>query len=242
MAVKAEPLSYSVDGVEMLSTYYVDDATTGRRPGVLVFSDARGLDDVAHNGARRLAEQGYAAIACDVYGGGRYIEDRDEAIELATRLVAAPDMTRNRGVAGIAALTAHPEVDPSKIAAMGYCFGGNVAVEIARGGVPLAASVGFHGGAVPPMAERTRNITGKILLCLGSNDPMIPLEMRTPFEEDMRAAGVDFRMHIYGGVYHSFTNPAIDQQMNMPETFRYDAKAEARSWKEMIALFEEVFG
>ena len=225
MAVKAEPLSYSVDGVEMLSTYYVDEAKAGRRPGVLVFSDARGLDDVAHGGARRLAEQGFAAIACDVYGGGRYIEDRDEAIRLATELVAAPDLTGKRGAAGIAALTAHAQVDPSKIAAMGYCFGGNVAVEIARGGAPLAASVGFHGGAVPPIPERSRNITGKVLLCLGANDPMIPLEMRTAFEEDMRAAGVDFRMHLYGGVYHSFTNPAIDQQMNMPDTFRYDPKA-----------------
>ena len=240
MAIKVEPMTYEVDGVTMCSTYYVDEDLKEKRPGILVFADARGLDDVTHAGARRLAEQGYPALACDVYGGGRYIENLEEAVALATQLVAEPDLTRGRGIAGIDALTAHAEVDADRIGAVGYCFGGNVAVEVARGGVPLAASVGFHGGAVPPMPARSKNISGKILLCLGAEDPMIPLEMRTAFEEDMRAADVDFRMHLYGRVYHSFTRPNA-HLLNKPNASRYDAGAEARSWKEMMALFDEVF-
>lgn len=240
MTIRIEPTAYDVGDTTMLSTYYADDAITDRRPGILVFSDARGIDDVTHAGARRLAESGYSALVCDVYGEGRYIEDVTEAIALATRLVKEPSLSRDRGIAGIAALTAHPEVDADRIGAVGYCFGGNVAVEVARGGVPLRAAVGFHGGAVPPDPERSRNITGKILLCLGAEDPMIPRAMRTAFIDDMREADVDFRMHLYGRTYHSFTRPDA-HLLNKPDASRYDAGAEARSWAEMLALFDEVF-
>lgn len=241
MALIEEKLTYTIDGVEMHSTFYADDAVTEKRPGVLVFPDARGLDHVSYGGARRLAEEGFPALACDFYGGGRYIESTDEAIPLATKLARNADLMAQHGREAIAALSARPEVDASRIAAIGYCFGGNVSVEIARSGLPLLAAVGFHGGAVAPDPARSKTITGKILLLLGACDPMIPIPMRNAFEEDMRAANVDFRMHIYGRVYHAFTNPKAET-VGLPDAVIYDAAADARSWVEMKAMLAEVFG
>ena len=240
MAVRETELTYEVGGVEMRSMFYSDDALTGDLPGVLVYPDARGLDDVARGGARRLAEEGYRALACDFYGEGQYIDNSQEAIAKATALVQQPEQIYANGRAALAAMAAQPGVDGGKVAAMGYCLGGNVAVEIARGGVPLLAAIGFHGGAVPP-SETSRNIAGKVLLCLGANDPMIAIPMRNAFEQDMVAAGVDFRLHLYGGVYHSFTNPRA-AEVNMPDAVRYDRVAEERSWAETKSLLAEVFG
>ncbi len=240
MAITSEVLTYEINGVTMHSTYYVDDAVSGSRPGILVFPDARGLDQVSHGAAHRLAEEGYAALACDFYGGGRYIEDPEEAIPLARSLAGDYKLMVAHGKAAIGAITGRGIADPDRIAAIGFCFGGNVSVEIARSGIPLKAAVGFHGGAVKPDPVRSPTITGKVLLCLGASDPMIPIAMRTAFEEDMQAAGVDFRMHIYGGVFHSFTNPKAGEH-GMEASSRYDPAAKERSWIEMSALLNEVF-
>lgn len=240
MVLKTEEISYEVEGVLMRSRFYVDEALPGPRPCVLVYPDARGLDDVSYGAARRLAEDGYAALACDFYGNGRYIADPQEAIPFARAFVGNPQAMTIGGHAAVRAVSSRPAVDASKLAAMGYCLGGNVAVELARSGLPLAAAIGFHGGAVPPNPERSANIKAKILLCLGANDPMIPLQMRSRFEEDMIAADVDWRMHLYGRVYHAFTKPNAGD-MNMPEN-RYDKGAEERSWSEMKSLLKEVFG
>jgi dienelactone hydrolase len=240
MAITTEDITYDIDGVQMRSRFYSDEAIGKPRPGVLVYADARGLDDVAHASARRLAEEGYPALACDVYGGGLFIEKPDDAIPYASKVVANPDALAAGGRVAMDALGARPQVDAGRIAAIGYCFGGNVAVEIARGGLPLLAAVGFHGGVVPANPERSRKIKGKVLICTGASDPMIPIAMRTAFEEDMQAAGVDWRMNLYGQIFHSFTNP--DAAALRKEGLRYDACAAERSWQEMKALLAEVFG
>jgi len=240
MAVTSEVLTYEIGAVAMNSTYYVDEAVVGLRPGVLVFPDARGPDQVSHGAAQRLAELGYAAIACDFYGEGRYIEDPEEAIPLARSLAGNHELMVAHGKAAIAAIVGRGKTDPDRIAAIGFCFGGNVSVEIARSGIPVKAAVGFHGGAVRPDLERSKTITAKVLLCLGASDPMIPIAMRNAFEEDMEAAGVDFRMHIYGGVFHSFTNPRAGEH-GMEASSKYNECAKERSWTEMMALFNEVF-
>jgi dienelactone hydrolase len=239
MTIRTEQLSYEADGLTMVGHYYADEAAPPRS-GVLVFPDARGLDEFAKTSARRLAALGYAALACDLYGGGRFIADVAEAIALATPLAQNPASARRRCNAALGALAARSGVEGARVAAIGYCLGGNMAVELARSGAPIVAAVGFHGGMVPPSIEDSRKIQGKVLICTGAEDPYIPAEQRAAFVEDMRAAGVDWRLHLYGRIYHSFTNPESDS-LGMPDRSRYDAGADARSWAEMLALFGEVF-
>jgi dienelactone hydrolase len=131
-------------------------------------------------------------------------------------------------------------VDATKIAAIGYCYGGSMALELARSGAPLAGVIGFHSGLATAAPQDANNIKGKVLVCIGADDPSIPPDQRSAFEQEMREGRVDWQMNLYGGVVHSFTNPEADQR-GQPERARYDAKADARSWAEMCAFFEEVF-
>ena len=133
-----------------------------------------------------------------------------------------------------------PRVDPSNVAAIGYCFGGTVVLELARSGADLKAIVGFHPGLSSTRPEDARNIKGKVLMCVGSEDPLIPQEQRVAFEDEMRAAGVDWQMNLYGGAVHSFTHPWADR-VGVPY-IKYDERADRRSWQAMLDLFREVFG
>lgn len=240
MTITKTEITYEAGGTTMRSTLYSDNSLARERPGILVLPDARGLDDVAHASAERLAEQGYAALACDVYGDALFIEKADEAVPYASKLIQNLDHLATVIEKSIEVMNERQEVESGHIGAFGYCFGGNVAVEAARAGLPLAAIVAFHGGVVPPSPERTRKIAGKVLICTGSNDPMIPVASRNAFEEDMRAANVDWRMHLYGRAYHSFTNPAAHELAK--DALRYDKGADQRSWMEASALLTEVFG
>lgn len=241
MTLQRQSLTYEADGLSMVSHFYFDDERPGPRPGILVFPEAFGLGEHAKSCAERLARLGYAALACDLHGEGKVYADLAEVMGLLGPLRQDPARIRARAQGGLDALVARPEVDGSKVAAIGYCFGGTMALELARGGAPIAAAVGFHSGLATAAPEDARNIRGKVLVCIGADDPGIPPEQRAAFEQEMRAGGVDWRMHLYGGVVHSFTNPNADK-LGRPEFARYDAGADARSWSEMMALFEEVFG
>lgn len=232
-------LSYAADGLSMRSHLYVDDAVTGARPGILVFPEGPGLGDHAKAKAQRLAGEGYAALACDLHGDESQLTGDDVMAQLGL-LMQAPDKTRARARAAMEALTARPEVDGGRIAAIGFCFGGTMALELARSGAPIRAAVGFHSGLGTQAPQDAKNITARILVCLGADDPLITAESRIAFEQEMRGGGVDWRMHVYGGVVHSFTNPGADAA-GQPALLRYDAGADARSWAEMIAVFAEVF-
>lgn len=241
MAVKSEALTYEADGLGMVSQYYVDDSSSGRRPGILVFPEAFGLGEHARSRAERLAGLGYAALACDLHGEGRVYTDLQEVMPLLGPLREAPERIRVRARGGFDALLARPEVDGSKIAAIGFCFGGTMSLELARDGADVAGVVGFHSGLATAAPQDAKNIRGKVLVCIGADDPGVPAEQRAAFETEMREGGVDWRMHVYGGVVHSFTNPDADK-LGRPEFARYDADADTRSWAEMRALFDEVFG
>jgi dienelactone hydrolase len=237
-----ETLTYDADGLQMEShLYYVDDARQTRRPGVLVFPEAFGLGDHAKSRAERLAALGYVALACDLHGEGKVYDQLDTVMGLLNPLREDPQRTRARARGGLQALLARPQVDPGRVAAVGYCFGGTMALELARGGNPVAGVVGFHSGLATVVPDDAKAITGKVLVCIGADDPGIDAAQRRAFEEEMRAGGVDWQMNTYGGVVHSFTNPAADQ-LKRPDFARYDAKADARSWREMQAFFDEVFG
>jgi dienelactone hydrolase len=232
-----ETLTYQADGLTMVSHLYVGEGS-GARPGVLVFPEAFGLGEHAKSRAERLAGLGYVALACDLHGDGAVIGDLAQVMPLIEALRADTSRIRARAGGGLAALTARPEVDSKRIASIGYCFGGTMSLELARGGADIAAVVGFHSGLAT--VSPADAIKAKILVCIGADDPGIPPEQRADFEQEMRAAGADWQMHLYGGVVHSFTNPDA-AKMGMPDFARYDAAADARSWNSMLGLFDEVF-
>jgi dienelactone hydrolase len=238
--MKTETLTYEADGLQMVSHLYYDEGQTGRRPGVLVFPEAFGLGHHAKSRAERLAGLGYVALACDLHGEGKVLASLQEARGLLGPLLGERSRTRARAAGGLEALRARPEVDAAKIAAIGFCFGGTMALELARSGAEIAGAVGFHSGLTAASAEDAKNIKGKVLVCIGADDPGIPLEQRVEFEKEMRGGKVDWQMNVYGGVLHSFTNPDADK-VGMPDFARYDAKADARSWSAMRAFFDEIF-
>lgn len=236
-----EILTYEADGLRMESHLFVDPAQGERRPGVLVFPEAFGLGDHAKEQARRLAELGYVALACDLHGGGQVITDREKMMAELGPLREAPERIRARAGGGLAALLGRDEVDPARIASIGYCFGGTMSLELARGGAPIAGVVGFHSGLATNRPQDAKDIRARILVLIGTDDPGIPPDQRAAFEAEMRAGKVDWQMKLYGGVVHSFTNKDADA-LGMPDFARYDAAADRRSWDEMIAFFGEIFG
>ncbi len=238
--MRTEILTYDADGLSMHSELYVDDSKSGARPGILVFPEAFGLSGHARSRARRLAEMGYAALACDLHGNAQLYDELADARELLEPLRADPGRIRARAGGGLAALTAQPMVDAGRIAAIGFCFGGTMALELARGGADLRAVVGFHSGLATVAPQDAANIKASILVCIGADDPGIPPEQRADFEKEMRDGKVDWQMHLYGGVVHSFTSPEADAR-GMPEFLRYDATADARSWAAMTGLFDAIF-
>ncbi len=236
--MRTETLTYQADGLAMRSRLFFEPGD-GPRPGVLVFPEAFGLSAHAVARAERLAGLGYVALACDLHGEGRLVDGLDEAMGLLKPLFADPSRTRARASGGLDALLARPEVDGDRVAAIGFCFGGTMALELARDGAALKAVVGFHSGlgtvAPPTDAEA---IQARVLVCIGADDPMIPPDQRAGFEAEMRGAGVDWQMHLYGNTVHSFTNQEAGKR-NMPDAIRYSPEADARSWASMRALFDE---
>lgn len=233
-------LTYEADGLTMHSHLYLDDATRGARPAVLVFPEAFGLSDHTKARAERLASLGYTALACDLHGEGTLHDNFETIMSLMGGMKAEPCRIRARANAALQALAARPETDAARVAAIGYCFGGTMALELARGGAAVAGVVGFHSGLATANPGDAKNIKGRVLVCIGADDPSIDAEQRAAFEAEMRAGGVDWQMHLYGGVVHSFTNPGADR-LGRLEFARYDAKADARSWAAMMALFNEIF-
>ncbi len=241
MTLKTEILAYAADGLRMSSHFYVDDRFSGPRPGVLVFPEAFGLGEHAKSRAERLAGLGFAALACDLHGDGRIIPSLDEVMGVIDPMIEDPNRTRARAKGGLDAILARPEADNGRIAAIGYCFGGTMALELARSGADIAAAVGFHSGLATADPQGAKNIKGRILVCIGADDPVIPVGQRVTFEQEMRLAGIDWQMNLFGGVVHSFTDPDA-RNLGRPELARYDAGADERSWSAMMGLFGELFG
>jgi len=215
-------------------------AKAGPAPGVLVFPEAFGLGDHAIGKAERIAsELGYVALACDLHGERSAI-GMDQLMAVLGPLRASPDRVRGRVGDALKALLAQDGVDASRIAAIGYCFGGTMAFELALTGADIKAAIGFHSGLEVTSPQDAGKIKGKVMALLGAEDPGITAEQREAFHKMLTDAGVDWHMSLYGGVVHSFTNPDADKA-GRPEFLRYDARADRRSWKEMADLLEEVF-
>jgi dienelactone hydrolase len=229
------PISYDGgDGIPL--TGYLADGSGGRpAPGILVAHEGGGLGRHTKERALRLAGLGYVAFAVDYYGEENPPLDR--AMALGKALRGDRPLFRARLKAGLEVLTAQPNVDTERLAGIGYCMGGAAVIELARMGAPFAAVVGFHSGFVPGTPEENGAIRGKLLLCHGADDPIVTAAQRDSFLAEATAAGIDWQLHLYGGVGHSFTNADIDT-LGLPG-FAYDETADRRSWAAMLNLFEE---
>lgn len=232
-----QDIEYSADGVRMLGQYVVDDSKPGRRAGILICHEGPGLTDHTKKIAARLAGLGYAAFAMDYHGDGKPLADRTQTMARLTPWMADPTGIRTRALAALDVLKSQKDVDPARLAAIGYCFGGTTALEIGRSGADVKAIVGFHSGLATARPQDARNIKGKVLVCIGADDPIIPPAQRAAFESEMMAAGIDWRLQLYGGAGHSFTNPAADSR-GMKGFFFHEA-TDRRSWNAMIELFDE---
>jgi dienelactone hydrolase len=236
--MQTEDIEYFLDDVRYVGTMATPDGDDPR-PAVLVCHEGPGLTDHARERARRLADElGYVAFALDYWGDGKPLSGDDMMTRLFA-LIGDQAETRARALAGLDVLLAHPRADRTKVGAMGYCFGGTMSLELGRGGTDVHAIVGFHSGLGNATPASAANITGKVLVCIGVDDPIIPPSQRAAFEEEMNAGKVDWQMILHSGAGHSFTNKLADGSR---PGFEYHEPSDLRSWRAMAGHFHEVFG
>ena len=216
-----------------------NDAARGRRPGVLVVHEWWGLNQHARNQARRLAEAGYVGFALDMYGNGKVATHPQDAQAFVAEVTKDPAVLAARFNAALAELKRDPHVDTTRIAAIGYCFGGAVVLGMARSGADLTAVVTFHGALATQTPAEPGKVKARILVLAGGADPFVPPEQVAAFEKEMQAAGARFEVVSYPGAKHGFTNPDAGVY-GMPQ-LAYDAAADRQSWAAMLKLFREVF-
>lgn len=230
----SDALSYECDG----QTYHghLADGSKGKpAPGVLVIHEASGLGPHARDKADMLAELGYVAFAPDIFGGP--VENMEQASGYIADLSGDVAKLRRRCGAALDALRGLPSVDGERMAAIGFCFGGQAVLELARSGVGLRAVVGFHSGLKASDPAEPAEIAGKVLVCLGDRDPLVPRKARDAFMDNMTDSGIDCQMLLLSGVGHSFTNPDAEA-FGVPGC-HYNADADRRSWDAMARLFVE---
>jgi dienelactone hydrolase len=238
-AIKSEAVEYKAGDVKFEGVLFYDDADSTPRRAVMVCHEWWGLNDYSKRRAEQLAQMGYVAFAVDVYGKGVQAKTMEEARRMATALRNDRATLRARINAALGALKAREEVNPAKIAVIGYCFGGTTALELARSGAEVAGVVSFHGGLATPTPQDAKNIKAKVLVCHGADDPNVPMSEVNAFIEEMKAGRVNYQVNVYGGAVHTFTNPAAG---NDPSTgSAYNERADRRSWEEMKIFFGEIF-
>ena len=244
LAARAELHTQSVDykdGDTTLEGYwaYDDSIIKGKRPGVLIVHQWKGLGDYEKKRAEMLARLGYNVFAVDIYGKGVRPQDAKSAGALAAKYKTDRELLRQRVNAGLAVLRGQELTDPRRIAAIGYCFGGTTVLELARSGADIAGVVSFHGGLDSPKPEDGKNIKCKVLVLHGADDPTMTPKSIAAFEEEMRKAGVDWQMVKYGGAVHAFTD--WDAGNDNSKGVAYNEKADKRSWEAMKDFFAEIF-
>ncbi len=239
--VRTEALDYRADALAMVGQLFYDPGAADPRPAILLFPDILGLGSHIKDRAERLVlERGYVALACDLHGQQKVFSSLEDAQALVQTWRRDVKTIRARTVGALDALCARPEVDQTRVAAMGFCLGGTLAFELALAGVELKAAVGFHSGLVLSSPQEAKSIKAKILAIQGADDPLSPVDQRNAFEATLREGGVDWQMYLYGGVLHSFTNPDADA-LGYLKISRYDRSADVRSWKQAHEFLDEAF-
>lgn len=230
-----QELSYEVGG-KTLRGFLADGSGGEPAPAILVAHEAPGVNDNIKARVQHLAERGYVAMASDMYGQDIPLS---EALGYHEELMKTPGLLLARARAALDTLMAHPNADSSRAASIGFCQGGIVSLELARSNAPIIAAVGFHPGFKRPEGSTTGTISARVLMMIGDDDPVVPHEDRVAFGEEMKAAGADWQLHIFGGVGHTYTNPDVDR-LGM-RGFAYSPSADKRSWKMTLDLFDEIF-
>ncbi len=243
MGVQAEVQTQAVTdddaGIPLTGYLYWDDAMTGKRPGILVIHDGWGLNDAVRQRAQMLAELGYVAFAADLYGNGRVTDQPEQAAEWTHAITADVASWRRRASLGLAHLKSSELLEPGKIAAIGYGFGGDTLLQMAYDGTDLLGVLSFDGSC--PAAPETSygKITPKLLILHGQDDSLVTPEVIALFQSQLKAAGAHWELDIYGGARHGFANPNAGDDAH--ENLKDDAEADTRSWQRMQMFFYELF-
>jgi dienelactone hydrolase len=240
--IKTEEIRYQVDGEEFTGYLAYDASIDGKRPGILVVHEWWGHNSYVRKRAEMLARLGYTAFALDMYGSGKLADHPEQAGEFMRAVISNMPAAEKRFLAARALLSEHRTVADGQIAALGYCFGGGTVLHMARQGADLRAVISYHGSLATQTPAQPGEIKARVLVFNGADDPMVPAEQVAAFEEEMSAAGVDYKLYNYQGAKHSFTNPgadAVGQRFGMP--LAYDAKADADSWRKTREFLNKIF-
>ena len=237
--IVTNPVEYKQGGTALEGFIVYDDEVSGLRPGVVIIHQFMGVTDYEKMRAEQLAGLGYVAFVADIYGKGVRPKNFEEAGAQAGHYRKDRQLLRERGKAALAQLKNSVMVDKSKIAVMGYCFGGGAALELARSGADVAGTVSFHGSLETPNPADAKNIKGKVLVLHGAIDPHVKPEAVAAFEKEMTDANIDWQMILYGGAVHSFTLPGAGNDISTGSA--YNEKADHRSWEAMKQFFNEIF-
>jgi dienelactone hydrolase len=236
--IVSKPVEYRHGDTALKGYLAYDEAKAGKRPGVLVVHEWWGLNDYVRSRVDQLARLGYVAFALDMYGKDVWTTDPKKAKELMGHLQGSP-LLRARANAGLEILRKDPRVDPRRIAAIGYCFGGTTVLELAFGGADVAGVASFHGGLTVPKPEDEGKLKAKVLVLHGADDNFISADAISAFQEALRKANADWQMVYFGGTVHSFTNPGADRVGI--QGIAYHPKSDERSWSYMQVFFREIF-
>ena len=237
--VQTREVEYKQGDTVLVGLVAWDGAAKGKRPGVLVVHEWWGHNEHARNQAKRLAEAGYVGFALDLYGKGKVATHPNDAEAFMTEATKDPAVLAARFNAALELLKQDPHVDPKKIAAIGYCFGGSVVLGRARAGADLAAVASFHGALATKSPAEKGKVKARVLVLTGAADPFIPPDQVEAFTKEMTAAGATFQVVSYPGAKHGFTNPNADKAGM--DALAYNAEADQKSWAAMLELFKEVF-
>ncbi len=238
-AVTTKEVEYEFGGTKLKGFLASPDGAE-KRPGVLVVHEWWGLNEYAKERCKKLADLGYVAFACDMYGEGRVTKHPDEAKEFAGAVRKDVKLWRGRAEAGLKVLTSQPNVDTDKLAAIGYCFGGSTCLELAYAGAPLKAVATFHAGLPTPTPEEAKAVKAKLVVANGADDTFIPPASIKAFRGQLDTAGVKYQFDNYPGAVHSFTVADADKVGN--PGMKYNKDADEKSWQQMRELFKETLG
>lgn len=238
-ALKTEIVAYKQDTATLEGLLVYDDAVPGKRPGILLVPDWMGITDIARSQAELTAKLGYVVLVADIYGKRFRPKNAKEAGAQAGIYKGDRNLMRARAQAGLDQLLKSNETDSTRIAAMGYCFGGGVVLELARSGADLDGAVTFHGNLDTPHPEQAKNIKAKVLVLHGADDPFVPAADVQAFTDEMRKGGVDWTLTLYSGAVHAFTIPTAGNDPSKGAA--YNEKADRRSWIAMQDFYREIF-
>jgi dienelactone hydrolase len=238
-AIKTQTIEYKEGDTTLEGYLAYDTAGAAKKPGVLVVHDWTGLRETMKKKAEALAKLGYVAFAADIYGKGVRPTDPTEAGKTAGIYKNNRTLLRARATAGLNELEKQPNVDKSKIAAIGFCFGGTTVLELARSGADINGIVTFHGGLDSPHPEDGKNIKAKVLILHGADDPYVPADQVKAVESELTNAKVDWQLVKYSGAVHSFTIPEAGNDNSKGAA--YNERADKRSWQAMRDFFNEIF-